>query len=284
MIPPTPLLSEDNTVAVGDWRQRLALGIRLIDAQSGAGAGGALRVQLQGIGDYACDQTLMAHGPDRHALLYRDRAGKLLDHAIAKGLGYAHLLRIEAPGQRRYVPRRLRIAPLLAAQQPVLSGANIREAWLWPGADYPLSPGVTALRGRVLRGPSLNSAKPIPWPRVYLTQPDTQASFAAATIIARGHGDERGEFLLCVDRKAAQGAALNSPFAARLWAFFAPPAAPGTALDSLLPVEDAGSFAQSDLLRGLSDPPAYTQNISRVIPQLRLGECLSGDGTTLLFT
>lgn len=293
---PAPLLDIDNTLPVGSWHQRLALGLSLIDAQSGVGAGGSLRVELERIGGYDCPLILDRHRADRHALLYRGRAGKLLDHALAKGVGYQHALRIYAPletsangyssarDERRYVPRRLLLTPALAQKQPVLDTGNIRETWLWPGSAYPLSPSSSAVRGRVLRGPNLASAAAIPWARVFLTIPAAETNFAAATFIGRAHGDERGEFVLSVAASAAQGAALSSPLACRLWAWFAPPAPASSDPLALLPLEDAGSDAINDVLRGYTIPAGYTQSVSATLPPLRLGETLSGPGVTLLYT
>lgn len=296
MIGALPPLDTDNTLPVGSWHQRLALGLRLLDAQSGVGAGGSLRVELERIGSYACSLLLDRHRADRHALLYRGRAGRLLDHALAKGLGYRHALRIHAPlgassggyssasDERRHVPRRLLLTPVLAHQQPVLDTGNIREIWLWPGSAYPLSPGSTVVRGRVLRGADMASAVAVPWARVFLTTPAAETNFAAAALIGRAHGDERGEFVLSVAASAAQGAALASPLTCRLWAWFAPPAPAGSDPLSLLPLEDAGSDALNDVLRGYTTPAGYTQSVSAALPPLHLGESLSGIGASLLYT
>jgi len=102
-------------------------------------------------------------------------------------------VRIDDPS-RRYTPRRLGV-PLwspdeLAARppaNPIAVGSRTLPIWLWPGATYPGSAGTTAIRGRVAR-----RGEGIPWARV------TAVGTGAGLTLGRAHGDDRGEFLLCL--------------------------------------------------------------------------------------
>jgi hypothetical protein len=99
-------------------------------------------------------------------------------------------VRIDDPS-RRHVPRRVEITPwayeeLRAAETAaaVAVASRALKIWLHPGAAYPLPPGTTAIRGRVLR-----QGLPVPWARV-------EATGNTGATLGRAHGDDRGEFLL----------------------------------------------------------------------------------------
>jgi hypothetical protein len=301
------MLEIGSTLAAAEVRHRLALGLTLVDALSGFGALGPLRVDVDRIGPYAFPKRVGSdrqpmrfdvHRADRHAKRYCGRARKLLDLAMADGadtrwlvriygsLGPADLAYAPARDARLYVPRRLRIELDLDAQgQPAATEKNIRTPWLWPGAAYPLPSSGTIVRGRVRRGADIDSAVPIRWARAFLTMPQSEADFAKAKVVGRGHGDEQGEFVISLERSAVVGAALSNPLSLRLWAFFPPPSTPADAADPLdgLPVEEAGSDIVNDVLRGYELPAGYTQQASKPV-SIRLGETKSGLETTLLFS
>lgn len=94
---------------------------------------------------------------------------------------------------RRYVPRRLGVTlwPYTALVDPVPANliavaARTLPIWLFPGAAYPVSPGTTAVRGRITR-----QGVPLPWARV-------NAVDGGGAILGRAHGDDRGEFLMLI--------------------------------------------------------------------------------------
>ena len=166
---------------------------------------------------------------------------------------------------------------------PALGIANIRAPWLWPGSAYPVDETATVVRGRLMRGPTLDKAKPVRWARVFLTDQVPPAPFDAKTIVGSGHGDDRGDFVVALQRyKGTSGVDLPSSVDVCLFAF-APPALALTPGDPLsdLPVENAGLAKDGDdaavaakfrdALRGNRLPAGYT-----------LGSVMSGDETTLL--
>ncbi len=94
---------------------------------------------------------------------------------------------------RRYVARRLGVTlwPHLALTDPlpanfITVAARTLPIWLFPGAAYPVSPGMTVIRGQVTR-----QGKPQPWARVNAVDP-------GGAILGRAHGDDRGEFVLLI--------------------------------------------------------------------------------------
>ena len=94
---------------------------------------------------------------------------------------------------RRYVARHLGVAlwPHTALTDPlpanfITVAARTLAIWLYPGAAYPVSPGMTVIRGRVVR-----QGNPQPWARV------SAVDFGGA-ILGRAHGDDRGEFVLLI--------------------------------------------------------------------------------------
>lgn len=302
MIVLTPPLDVSDTVPVGMLRHRLALGVALVDAVRGGAALGPLRVELESIGPYrppadrpaGLPARLEPHGADRHAARYAGAIAKLVDRCVANALDTSWVLRIYAPldaaarafdparDARHYVPRRMRLTPVFDAGVPAATPLNIRQITLWPGAAAPLPSTATCVRGRVLRGPDIASGEPVPYARLAASVPASETNFAAATVVGRGAADERGEFVLVIEARAMSGAGLVNPVPLRLWAF-APPAQapdPNDALASV-PVEDAGTATDSDILRGLTVPAGYTEQVSKTLA-CNLGETLSGTAATLL--
>jgi hypothetical protein len=168
-----PLCLED-TVEVSRVGHRLALGVQWLDAPMQLPASGALVCVLESIGNRPLPQRFELHPLARHAMRWSGRVSKLLE--IAAGEKAAAPPATPADDQtnfvlncyaqrsplgetyrsdrdpRRYVPRRLSLTPVQSDGVPPVSRDNIRQAWLWPGANYPLGANTTAVRGRIRRG------------------------------------------------------------------------------------------------------------------------------------
>ena len=288
------ILRLEDTVPAGMLRHRLALGLSYIDALTGDAALGPLRSNLEAIGPYVITQCFESHSPSRHALRYAGRIQKLFDKAVAQAVDKHFYARLSAPlsggsytlqnDARLHVPRRLSYTLQLDGNQPAASPGNIRAPWLWPGSAYPFAATTTLIRGRALRGPTVATGMPIVWARVAATIPSAETTFAAATVVANGHGDDRGEFVLAVNANAAAAADLSNPLSLRLWVFVAPAGGAVNPADPLdgLPMEDAGSGITNDVLSGIAIPASYTQYSSTVVV-VRLGQTKSDADTTVLF-
>jgi hypothetical protein len=289
-------LEPSDTVEVERLRHRLALGLSWTDALTRQAAFGPLRSVVETVGPYALNLAMDIHRADRHALRYAGLVQKRFDKALADfaNANWA----VQAYGARRmnrpayavdsdprlYVPRRIQFVPVLAGAVPAPTPFNIRMPWLWPGSAYPLPGNATAIRGRLLRGPDLAHAMPIPWGRLVATIPSAQNVFGAATPVGYGHGDDRGEFVLVLDNRAVSGAALTNPVPVRLWPFLPPAAVVLNPADPLasLPLEDGGADSSNAVLRGQEVPAGYVAGASKVL-SLHLGETKSDGETTLLF-
>lgn len=292
---PRPLEPSD-TIEVERLRHRLALGLSWTDALTRQAAFGPLRSVLETVGPYALNLTMDIHRADRHALRYAGLVQKRFDKALAD-FGAANWAvqvygarRLDRPAYaidldpRLYVPRRIQFVPALAGTVPAPTPLNIRMPWLWPGSAYPLPGNATAIRGRLLRGPDLQHAAPIPWGRLVATIPSAQNVFNAATPVGYGHGDDRGEFVLVLDNRAVSGATLTNPVSVRLWPFLPPAATVLNPADPLasLPLETGGVDSTNAVLRGQAIPAGYVAAASKVL-SLRLGETKSDGETTMLF-
>ena len=259
---------------------RLALGIEPIDRARGMRATHGVQVALEGVPTPVASwrrierwQTVndvlprMRRHPSGHfVLLYR------------KDLPTEVAIRLFDP-DRRFVPRRLRVRipseaaveasetdPLLA---PPLTWPRIFRPALYPGVNYPLTERSTGLRGRVVRG-----GTPMPWARIVARASGT------ADVIARTHGDDRGEFVLVVPPPGdpTQAWARADPLRLDI-VVFGPkiPAAPAALGDPLsnLPQEPAtppvvGVF--DSVQAGTALPPDYIETVTGVVPvRLPLG-------------
>lgn len=293
-----------NTVKAGRLRHRLALGLSWTDALTRQAAIGPLRSVVETVGSYALNLPMDIHRADRHALRYEGLAQKRFDRALASS-GAADWA-VQAYGTRRpdrpsydvdldprlYVPRRIRFAPVLDGTVPAATPLNMRMPWLWPGAAYPLPGNATAIRGRLLRGPDLKHAVPIPWGRLVATMPAAQNAFGAATPVGYGHGDDRGEFVLVLDNRAISGATLTNPVPVRLWPFLPAVGIVLNPMDPLasLPLENGGVDSMNEVLCGrvvvnagaVVAPPGYVAAVSKLM-SLQLGDIKSDAETTLLF-
>ncbi len=269
-----PLLPE-HTRPGAHVGHRLALGLQCVDALTRQPLLAPLTCDLEGIGVRPLNLRCELHGHGRHALRHAGTLAKTL--ARAHGLGEATAFHVRCYGRRRplaegyrrdddprlYVPRRLSLTPRLRNGVPPANRDNIRVAWLWPGAAYPLPANATALRGRVRRGPDLAHASDVAWARLVVTRATAAPpDFAAETPVAWGHGDDRGEFLVPLGARAVPGGVLlPAQLPLRLWVFL-PPAETAFAGDDPLaglPREAAGEDAVNDVLRGIAVPPGYVR-------------------------
>lgn len=292
----------DETVEVARVGHRLALGVQWIDAltqlPAESPAGATWLSDLEAIGTRSFAQRFEAHSQGRQAIRHAGRYRKLLDHTVAEGDPLAHAVRAYgardvravayATNQdpRRYVPRRVVFTPVLASGVPPASVANTRTAWLWPGAAYPLPGRSTGLRGRIRREVSPGVNATVPWARVIVTRAGAgPANFATEAQIGWAHGDDRGEFLLVLGNSAVSGAAaLPAALNLNVWVFL-PPALPAfDVADPLasLPLDNAGTDALNDVLKGLAVPPAYVPQAVRSLG-LALGEVRVMSDADLLF-
>jgi hypothetical protein len=301
----TEPLRVENTVQVGSVDHRLALGVQWVDALSQLSAGRAWVSELETIGTRPCPQRFEIHPQCRHALRAAGRIAKLLTVAAADKAATPpatvdadptnFVLRVYgrassrvngyATGNdpRQYVPRRLSLTPVQTDGFPTDTVDNIRTAWLWPGSAYPLAAHVTALRGRVRRGPLETT---VAWSRVVVTRPGAGLpDFSNEAKLGFAHGDDRGEFLVVLGTPAVPGgAALPATIALHVWVFL-PPADAFDADDPLasLPLEVAGTDAISDVLRGTEMPGTYVRKDSVDVPALALGTTFTMDDDDLLF-
>jgi len=307
-----PLRIED-TVQVDRVGHRLAMGVQWIDALSGQFPGGSWRSQLSAIGVRPLPLTFDIHPMGRHALRAAGRVAKLLaagaaDKAasppatpdldqtnfVLRAYGSTNPAIFDyATGSdpRQYVPRRLSLTPMQSAGWPTATAGNIRTAWLWPGATYPIPSNATVIRGRVQRGTSLSTATPIVWTRIIVTgvpdpspNPLPAPNFATEKRVGYAHGDDRGEFLVVLGPAAALGGTDLTKLYLRVWAFL-PPADLFDAKNPLasLPLEVTGTATASDLLRGTQPPTTYVAKPAVVLPALAPGTVFTMDETTLLF-
>ncbi|HWC41335.1 MAG TPA: hypothetical protein VHK02_05050 [Actinomycetota bacterium] len=164
---------------VSVWH-RLALGVRCLDARTGAPVPVPVLVRRELGGPSLSLEPLVRTG-----------TGCTLRYGAS--VGSRVVLRIEDP-RRRWLPRRLAVRPPArgraeaseAIPPGVYLGAADRtvEAWLYPGPAYPLPAGSTGARLRVLR-----RGAPVAWPRLEVFEPGgVPAGWA--------HGDEHGDVLV----------------------------------------------------------------------------------------
>lgn len=309
-----PLRLED-TVEVSRVGHRLALGVQWLDANMQLPASGVLVTELEALGSRPLAQRLELHPLARHAVRWAGRVGKLLEIAAEekdnappadpaddptnfvlrcyaqRGLPVDSYRTDQDP--RRYVPRRLALTPAQTGGEPPVALDNVRQAWLWPGAAYPLGANATALRGCIRRGADLATADIVPWGRVVVTRPmniHAPPNFAQERQVGWAHGDDRGEFLVLLGADAVPGgAALPVRLPLRVWVFL-PPANgfdPDQPLASL-PLEQAGGDRVNGVLRGLTPPEDYVRQAAVSLPLpsgagVRPGEVFVMNDDVLLF-
>jgi len=171
----------------------------------------------------------------------------------------------------RYVPRRLRIPIRTRATADAKPFTDrVRRPVLFPGPAYDVQSLATALRGRVLR-----NGQPMRWARVEARLTGT------ATVIARAHGDDHGEFLLVLGSNPVMP--LLSPddsqfdLDVEVFGPATPPVPPdpdSPFFDSLwgLPLEEPASLAAVDpvvpddpIFAGDLQPAGYTKSVLKVV-------------------
>lgn len=310
---PRPLTPHD-TVPMGRVRHRLLLGVQWRDAVTQypmtLPGGLSLHTWLESVGQRPCSQAFGAHGEGRVALRHEGRVARLLARALAQAEpvddgnpandadGRRLHLRVlgrragagpddgVAADPRWFVPRRLALPPVLADGSPPVTLDNLREAWLWPGAAYPLPSHATAIRGTVRRTVAPGRSEPVPWARVLVTRPGNGApNVASEARLAHAHGDDRGEFLAVLGPSAVSGAALPAQLSVHLWVYL-PPAAPGFDTqrpEDSLPLERASAARLDDVLRGTQVPPGYALQAVRAL-QLTLGRVHVVPEASLIFS
>lgn len=307
-------LTEANTVEMSRVSHRLALGVQWRDAVSQfpvtMSAPADMVTDLEAVGQRPCPLRLDAHGEGRYAIRHTGPFAKLLARALVKpepvddgnpandADGLLLCLRVFARRHRNvvdyqsgndprvFVPRRLALMPVLSGGVPPATTDNIRQAWLWPGAAYPIPSRATVVRGRIQRQVAPGVNVPLPWGRVILTRPGAGVpNFAAETQLGWAHGDDRGEFLLLLGANAVSGGvALPVDVPVHVWVF-TPPAAtpfdPARPLDSL-PLERAGTSVLDDVLKGITPPPTYVQQ-APIDLNIKLGQAQAMSDAALVF-
>lgn len=173
---------------MSEWaltRQRLALGVAPIDAVRRAGLLRPISVQIEVDGG-ASLVPMTRHASGHHVLTGPEGRGASLD------------LRLH-DRRRAWVPRRVRV-PL-----PNIDDTNVarrtRELVLFPGVNWDLVGGATALRGWVRR-----ATQPVRWAWLEVREPGDDA------VVMRTRADDRGEFLLVLNHDTL-GPLINLPSA-----------------------------------------------------------------------
>ncbi|GGR98244.1 hypothetical protein GCM10010169_48510 [Micromonospora fulviviridis] len=176
--------------------------------------------------------------------------------------------------RRRYVPRRLSVpVPHLATVRAFERGHDIDPTRplaaracrpvLFPGADHGALPSATVLRGRVTWGAG---GPPAPWVRV-----EARPTAGHGPVRWRGHGDDRGEFVLVIGAlplQLAKRPARTVDVEVVVRARPLPPS--GTPVDSPagsredplwhLPIEPVGNLDPADgVSTGAAVPAGYTK-------------------------
>jgi hypothetical protein len=240
--------------------QRLALGIEPIDAKRLQRVAKPLRISVERPPKASAKPAVVRHSSCRYVLLYYPALVDSVDIRIFED-------------SRRFVSRRFSV-PLhtLATVDSFPSSHRVRRPHLFPGAAYDLDSCATGIRGRVLRG-----GKPMRWARVQAVLP------ASGQVVARAHGDDRGEFLLVIGPDAIPVGDLVNPLTLQVTVFgpspIPVPATPDLPLsDSLwdLPLESPPAPGTKDTVStGETLPANYTASTT-VNVDFALGELRSG--------
>jgi hypothetical protein len=193
--------------------QRLALGIEPIDAQRLHRVARPLSITVEAPPKASAKPAVVRHSSCLHALLYYTELVDTVAIRIQEDL-------------RVFVPRRFSIPVHTAATVdgfPV--GDRVRRPFLFPGAAYDVDACATGIRGQVLRG-----GKPMRWARV------EAVLVSSGDVVARAHGDDRGEFLLLIGSDAVPPGDLPNPLTLRITVFG--PAAVPVPVPPDLPLRD----------------------------------------------
>jgi len=240
---------------------RLALGIEPIDAKRLHRVARPLTFTVERPPTASAKPQIVRHSSCRQVLLYYPELVDQVD------------IRFTGEEVRQFVSRRFTI-PLhtLATVDSFPANDRVRRPRLFPGAAYELDSCATGIRGRVLRG-----GKPMRWARVEATLP------GSANVVARAHGDDRGEFLLVVGPDAIPVGDLVDPLPLQVTVFgpnpIPVPATPDLpSLDNLwdLPLEKPPAPGVLDTVStGETLPATYTASTTALI-NFTLGELRSG--------
>lgn len=159
--------------------QRLALGIEPMDAERLHAVVRPVEVSVEQPPKAGNKPRVVRHSSCRYALTYSPAVVDHVDIRIFEAT-------------RAYVARRFSI-PIhtLATVDNFPAGDRVRRPRVFPGAAYDLDSCATGLRGSVQRG-----GKPMRWARIEASLP------ATGKVVARAHGDDRGEFLLVIGPNA----------------------------------------------------------------------------------
>ncbi|SEI83008.1 hypothetical protein [Demequina mangrovi] len=238
--------TEPDTIPSGGGQlpvlHRLALGVMVHDAITSGPANAPLRVGWEApprLLPRRTDRTWPCLDLERLGTgRYRLRADRLWPPSLT--------VRLDDPS-RRYVSRRLEVPLWTLAEvraQDVDVRARTLHVWLWPGAAYPLPPGSTALRGRIVHGED-----PVRWAR--LTAID-----ANDVVLGRAHVDDRGEFVLRVSTAGQNPLSNDVKVPLSLFAPPAPAALPPVEPVPRPPNPPQETDLDTELLRGRSAPAA----------------------------
>ena len=180
--------------------KRLALGLEPLDGGRGGRIPHPVQVIVPGSLAGLPRPVVDSHDSCLHALLYQPGLAASIDVRMEDRF-------------RRYVPRQIRYPILTLLQAEALDYANrVRKPVLFPGAAYDAVSLSTGVRGRVTRGAG-PGAPFVRWSRIEARRSGSN------TVIARAHGDDRGEFLLLLPPAASQGSELVDPLPIRIDAF-----------------------------------------------------------------
>ncbi|MEV1319962.1 hypothetical protein AB0J14_28225 [Micromonospora arborensis] len=270
--------------------RRLRLGVAPRDALSGRDVFDGLNLHLEDVPRPHLVSLSAAATADDGIGLPRIRPNPSGRFAIAFGGRRTDrpqrlVLRIVDP-RRRYVPRRLSVpVPDLATVRFAEQGhdmdptrpltARACRPVLFPGADHGALLGATVLRGRVTWGAG---GPPAPWVRV-----EARPTAGNQPVPWRGHGDDRGEFVLVIGTLPCQLANLPArtvDVEVVVRARTVPPS--GAPVDSPaysredplwhLPVEPVGNLGPDDgVTAGAVVPAGYTTVAVQTVQCLRGG-------------
>jgi hypothetical protein len=176
-------------------RHRLALGLELFDTARGDRVGPDLRIAFDATARGLDRPPMRRNNSGLHALLMGPKVPtdevtlRVFDagRAPRRPVDPDRVTYVVRKDRRRFVPRRFTV-PLPPEEDwnedPWVDG-RARRPFLYPGAAYDVPDVATALRGWVLDGDDR-----VRWVRV------EARPLGGDTVIARAHGDDRGEFLL----------------------------------------------------------------------------------------
>lgn len=262
-----------STTAEASERQRLALGIDLLDA----GTMTRVRRRVDVVVQAPRIATAFENSSKMPRVLRRESGLYALCYALFRPAAPSVDVRV-VPASRHFVARRFRVPiadPALAefssdfpthVQREALRQSKRRAVVLFPAANYDIVSGSTGLRGKLIR-----DEKPVTWGRV--------EALISGQVVGRAHADDRGEFLLLVGAlpEPLRAPTLELSMTVNVFAAAAPVGSvPSNPVDRL-PLEELSSGDPSDgVTLGTVVPASYVATASRVV-QCRLGSILSGE-------